>query len=671
MKDDALAGLRVLVTRPQERAAEFARALEDRGGEALIFPAVEITGRDPATIEAELRQVPVTPKPLFVFVSLPAVEHGLQSVTDIFGEAGILNTAAVGPRTAARLAALGCGQILRPTQGNGSEALLEVLAGEALQDRQVVILRGPDGRDKIARELEERGAMVRQLSVYDRRCPAADARVVEQALAAGRIDAVTVTSAGIYENLRSLLGDEARRRLRDAALLVPSERVVTMVRKDGARGPVIRAGGADDAALLSALADWQRTRAAADAQEDNKMSEDKEPAKPSDATAEEEVAAQAGKDKADQAASESVKEESGRPTPDKTGEAAATPPAEVVIEKKSGGALAALALLLALGAAGASGYLWWQDRQASTSGEAADAALSDTRARLQSEVTRLEGAITSLDDQFSDLLSDQQGAELKLRGIDELNMRLQSLASELETMRGVSDSARRSWAVAEAAYFLQAANTALHLGRNVDAASNALGAADDRLASLGDPAMLPVREAIAAERQALAALPDTDVTGIALTLGRLADRAADLPTLTDDPESYATPGQPEENGEQGGMERARRVLGDAMKSMVTVRRTDQQATALLAPEEEFFLARNLELQLLTARLALLREQPELFTQSVDTSLGWLREFFDPSAPEVASTIETLEQMRGTAVRRSLPDISASLTLLRSLQDGTQ
>ena len=84
-------------------------------------------------------------------------------------------------------------------------------------------------------------------------------------------------------------------------------------------------------------------------------------------------------------------------------------------------------------------------------------------------------------------------------------------------------------------------------------------------------------------------------------------------------------------------------------------------------EEEFFLARNLELQLLTARLALLTEQPELFRQSIGTSLEWLSMFFDAEAPQVADAVRTLQEIEGTSVQRALPDISRSLALLRAVQ----
>ncbi len=652
MSDNSLGGVRVLVTRPAGQAESFAAALAERGASSLIFPAVQIAALNPGAVREELQALARQPEPLFLFVSRPAVAHGLQTVTDIFGEAGILNTAAVGRQTAEQLRAAGCRNVIEPASGNGSEALLRALESTAMTDRCVIILRGPDGRELLARELSKRGAAVTQVSVYRRLRPTADPAPLAEALQEGAIDVVTVTSAGIFENLLALLDEPGCERLRATTLLVPSQRVVTMVRQQGAHGPVILARGADDASLLAALAKWHAGTTGDNADEEPEMSDDKRP----EADGQESGALSGEANSSETSSATAATEDPALQAADK-----------VVVEKKSGGVLAALALLIALAASAGTAWLWWQDR----SGPDTASELDSARTGLQAEIRSLREEIAGLDDQFSDLLSDQQGNALKLRGIEDLNLRLQNLTGELESMRGVSTRAKRSWAIAEAAYFMQAANTSLQLGRNVDAAINALAAADDRLASTGDPALMPVREAVASELQALQALPDTDVTGIALTLGQLAERAGALPTQADNPQAYATPAGAAAAEDSSGLERARRVLGEAMKSMVTVRRTDQQATALLAPEEEFFLARNLELQLLTARLALLREEPELFNQSIATALVWLREFFDQEASEVASTITTLERLKDTAVRRRLPDISGSLTLLRNLQDAGQ
>ncbi len=658
MNSGSLADLCVLITRPADRAQEIAQALTAEGGRAVLLPAIEIRARRQEDILEDLAPLGAARSPLFVFVSAYAVTHGLQSVTEIFGQPGILDTAAVGETTAQRLEAGGCRDVIAPVGADGSEALLELLEAVPMEGRQVIILRGPPGREKLAQALTERSALVTQVSVYQRVRPDHDSAAASEALQAGEIDVVMISSVEVFENLDAMLDDGGCAELRRATLLVPSERVIRAVREYGAQGPMILAAGAGDEAMLAALRAWRRRRDGDGHKEEQDMSENNEP----------EVAKQPAK--ADDVPAESAAE-TPEPSPARSAaldekDAPAEPaPLPTAKEKKSGRGLAALALLLALAAAAGSAYLWWQSQ---TQGNETNTEFLDAQARTDSDIRSLRTELASRDDQLSDLLSDQQGLALQLGGIEELNLRVQNMESELESMRGVSTSARRNWVMAEASYFLQAANASLQLNRNVSSALSALVAADDRLASLSDPALLSVRSMIASERQALSSLPQTDTTGIALALGNLAARAGTLRTKTDNPGSYATsPGQAAEEAEGQGLERAKRVLGDAVKSLVTVRRTDQQASALLAPEEEFFLARNLELQLLTARLALLNEQPELFRQSIATSLEWLATFFDPEAPEVADAVVTLKQIEAAPVQISLPDISRSLALLRAIQ----
>ena len=453
MSQPDLHGLRILVTRPLDRGEQFAAALANAGGEAILFPAMTIRARDREAVRAELRALASETNPLFIFVSGPAVTYGLQTVTEIFGEAGILRTAAVGAHTAALLGAGGCKEVVAPPSSNGSEALLRELEDLELGDRAVIILRGPGGRERLTKDLQARGARVSMLSVYERDQPDTDCSDIAQRFAQSGIDAVTVSSAEIFDNLLAMLDEGTRERLRKTPLLVPSRRVVTMVREKGATGPMILADGADDESMLAALARWRTTEPAIDGTGDEMMSEDKRPGAAeqgaeqpprTEATVEAETQVAASERKP--APEKDQTEQTEQPARTSAGERSAgdaTREEKVLIYKKSGGGIGALALLVALAAAAGSAYLWWLDRQAQGGSESIVRAIDQNTSRMQAEINALQGELAGLDDQFSDLLIDQQEATLKLGGMDDLNLRMQALARELEAMRGVSNSARR------------------------------------------------------------------------------------------------------------------------------------------------------------------------------------------------------------------------------------
>jgi uroporphyrin-3 C-methyltransferase len=76
------------------------------------------------------------------------------------------------------------------------------------------------------------------------------------------------------------------------------------------------------------------------------------------------------------------------------------------------------------------------------------------------------------------------------------------------------------------------------------------------------------------------------------------------------------------------------------------------------------LRNNIALQLQSARLALLRGEQEVFEQSLDDTSALLGEYFDADSAQVASTRETLAEIRGNVFTTAAPDISQSLRLLR-------
>ena len=84
-----------------------------------------------------------------------------------------------------------------------------------------------------------------------------------------------------------------------------------------------------------------------------------------------------------------------------------------------------------------------------------------------------------------------------------------------------------------------------------------------------------------------------------------------------------------------------------------------------APEEVFFLRRNIELQLEVARLAALRGEAATFSESLRSARRWLSKWFDVENSSVASAIETLTRLESQDIKPALPDISTSLRALRA------
>jgi uroporphyrinogen-III synthase len=235
----ALAGRRILVTRPRELAQGLAALIAEAGGEAVLFPAIEI--RDPhdaAAARAALGRLPEFD--LALFVSPSAVRKAFELLARPWPTGPRI--AALGEGTRRELEARGLRDIIAPQAGADSEALLAQPQLGNVDGWRVLILRGAGGRELLAAALAARGARVSSVECYRR------ARPAPGAMPAGALDAACANSGATLENLVALLGPA---RLRDTPLFVPHERVARIARAMGFAA--IEVAGPGDAQVLARL----------------------------------------------------------------------------------------------------------------------------------------------------------------------------------------------------------------------------------------------------------------------------------------------------------------------------------------------------------------------------------------------------------------------------------
>lgn len=256
----ALGGVGVLVTRPEQQAAALAARFEADGARVFRLPAIELHAReDRPAIRAALG--PIDRFHWLVYVSANAVRHGLFLLDRVVPGEGPPRLAAVGPATAAALAAAGYPVALVPAAGFDSESLLAAPEFAELANARVLIVRGDGGRELLGETLAARGAEVAYAEVYERRCARPVPGVVpavEAAWSAGAIQVVTATSVELLRCLVEILTPDGRALLRRTALLTGGPRIAEAARRMGFEGELIVAASADDAALADALADWRR-----------------------------------------------------------------------------------------------------------------------------------------------------------------------------------------------------------------------------------------------------------------------------------------------------------------------------------------------------------------------------------------------------------------------------
>ncbi len=358
-----------------------------------------------------------------------------------------------------------------------------------------------------------------------------------------------------------------------------------------------------------------------------------------------------------------VAEQAEADAPPTPAEESATEDKPAVPARERGGKRRLLLIVLgvAVTAAFASGYVWWQLRN--LTGVPEEVALS--RVDLAQLSARLEHLETEDRRRARDLDSAIADLKTQNRSLEELSVRSGRIERSVANLPGVADEARTAWLVAEAEYYLRVANTQINLASNVEVALRALILADAKLRDLADPRMTTVREKISDEVAALRAVPQPDRAGVALTLQSLARNFSAMPLRSARPDQFRREA-PEPATSEAGMDRAIQSVKDAFSSIVSVRQTDLEAAPELSADDQALLIRTMDLEVQVAKLAFLRGERELYRQSLTQVRERVTASFDTDSARVRAALDTLTKLEAVEFGSSLPDITGSLTLLTQL-----
>ena len=406
----------------------------------------------------------------------------------------------------------------------------------------------------------------------------------------------------------------------------------------------------------------------------------------------------------------------------------AAPPA------KSGRGLAGFALLIALAAAGGSGYLWyqWQEEHAAQTARieaAAKQAVAQTAPELQAmkaqlqkllasdENLQIKGQLLGLsgdvqplknamelqkgendilkgemkllreshDTQKADLQQQQQAIDTQLRDqqnhlakLDEQlkNLRLTDtgLAENLDALKVVAAKGGdvNAFPLAEADYLLRLADTKLKLERNIPAVLLALDTAQERLKTVGESALAPVQTMLGEAIGSLRGVRLADFSGLAHKLVEMQQQVATLPVKIDSGiPNIKSQLKPSDNAtvnsdERPWWDRASEAVWNQFKGIVVIRRVRSDAPPLIAMEEEFFLRQNLQLELESMRLALLRGDAQAYQDAHKLAGSWLATYFDVHDSRVSAFQSEVKALESVQFNTYIPDLAG---LNKAFQDA--
>ncbi|MDO8329684.1 MAG: uroporphyrinogen-III synthase [Fluviicoccus sp.] len=246
-----LAGLRVINTRPADRAPALSAALEAAGAAVDFLPLLEIAPMEMGP--EQRRQLMDLDRYQVVFVVSPtAAMLGLELLLDYWPQwpAGVA-WVAVGAASAHELVKAGLDPQVPAIET--SEGVLALPALNALRpgDR-VLVLRGEGGRNLVRDWLQAKSVRVDYLDLYQRRFPLSSVGLWQALESQSVPDAVILTSG---ESLRHWLALAAGAATRIPAVVI-SPRLAAQARQDGIPEVVV-ADGTRPEAIVAALQAWR------------------------------------------------------------------------------------------------------------------------------------------------------------------------------------------------------------------------------------------------------------------------------------------------------------------------------------------------------------------------------------------------------------------------------
>jgi len=359
-------------------------------------------------------------------------------------------------------------------------------------------------------------------------------------------------------------------------------------------------------------------------------------------------------------------------------------------EKKpvsSGVAIAILALLVAMAAVSASGISWWQMRQTGPDEQVQQATITQLQESQQqlagsvaafeerlgaaklplssAELSRLDERLKANESQLAGLQGqdgqDQASISAMQGSLRSLEQRLSTTESGLVSVAAASQNSSVALDIAEIDFLLRTASERLQLFGDPAAADLALQAADVQIDALNDPVFLSVRQRIATARQALALLPVID--RVELT-ARITELQSMLPSLPFRGEVQTQPlaELPEDAGWWASFKHT-------LSSLVSVRRRVPEDQSLLSLEDKDYLRQGLWLQFESARLALMRNDSDVYVGSLDRVNTTVDQFFQNGSTEVQALLLGVANLKRENITPQIPDISGPWTQLRQLRDS--
>ena len=359
------------------------------------------------------------------------------------------------------------------------------------------------------------------------------------------------------------------------------------------------------------------------------------------------------------------KPEQAAPTASNQSKAVAsyTPQQPVVIKQGSGKALGAGALVLSLIALGASGLLFVQGQNT----------LKNLDTAVSHKIDTAQIGDADAMQSMKKTQADQQDLQNKLQLLQQDNQRLNNQLNQVDQAYQQLVKSRHQWLVDEIEFSLNVATQQLLLTGNKEATIKSLKSIESRLNQFDKPELVPLKQAISSDLIALSqGASNVNVTSTAVMISSLESRVDGLKTLLEGVLTKPEAPEAASNPKLSWWQNVWNGIKGSFKGLVEVRKLDNKDAMLISPEQSEYLKENIRLHLVSARIALMQQQSELYKselQAVDTAI---RTYYDTNDSLTKAWLADLAQVQQIQLGGNAADgLKNSLAAVQQFQQQSQ
>lgn len=345
-----------------------------------------------------------------------------------------------------------------------------------------------------------------------------------------------------------------------------------------------------------------------------------------------------------------------------------------------GGLRTGLTLILVLVVLGLALGVWWQKQRL-------DTVTLEVATRLQQSERQLT-QVTSQAKEAVGLVDRQREV------LDQLTRELAVNQQELRTLQQAWEAANegldQTLLLNDLSRLVMLANQELTLFGNVNSAISILSSVQPMLQAQSSPALKALQQAIITDLSRLRTAPQVDVTNLAAHLDSLIELTGKAPLLAPAgqitslepmaPRTAPAPERPQPAGADddswwGGAKDkvtqwsydAWAVLSREFNDVMSIRRADDPQALLLSEEQAIQLRSNMRAMLLSAQLALMTRQSEIWRSELTQVQSLLKSRFDTQALDTKAALNLLSELLSAPVTVQTPSINDTLSALASAQ----